>query len=178
MNLYNTKSYVFAFAAAALLSSASGVGAATTLWQFQDATMSGGTSLAGEFSTDFATGNLTAWDVTVQGGPFSGYFFSNTIANYVVAGGPQNYEVANFGGSFISWTFNESLASKLSTVNLSHTEFFCQACGNYDVSGMSGFASVVPEPPVWTIMLLGIGGLGAVMHSARGRQAARAAYQA
>ena len=133
-----------------------------------------GNRCTGTFSTDSVTGALGAWNIRVAGGgpTINGYFFSNSIANFVTNGGPNNYGVANFGGSYINWDFVSPLNSTFSPINISSSAFFCAPCGNFSVSGTGGFA-YVPEPTTWTMLVLGFGGLGAMI-----RRRSRAALSA
>ena len=147
-----------------------------TVWYFDDAVMSGGTSLNGNFTTDLVTGALEAWYITVNGGPYgtgSGYLLSSNIANVAVSSGPQDFEVANFGGGNITWSLDDSLAGRTLPTDIAASSFFCQACGNYSVSGASGLVAV-PEPATWALMLVGFFGMGAALRSPRRAATAQA----
>jgi hypothetical protein len=165
--------------AAAVALVATGVNAASTIWTLHNVNMSGGTALDGTFTTNSATGLITAWDVNMVGGPYgtgTGYHFSNLIANYASLTGPQSFEVNNFGGGDAAWTFISSLAGapRGGSVDISTASFFCQACGNYSVAGEGGFATAnVPEPATWAIMLAGFAGAGAALRRSRKQRSGR-----
>ncbi|MGH7023552.1 MAG: PEPxxWA-CTERM sorting domain-containing protein [Caulobacteraceae bacterium] len=161
MHSFDRKTGTLAIFAAALTLICSKGEAATILWTLEDVNMTLGTSLEGTFTTDSATGHLTAYDIHVQGGSQSGYLFQDTISeDYIASDGPQNYEIENTGDGYITLSFMNSLTSGLSKVNISSSSFYCQACGDYSVSGASGFVAV-PEPATWAIVLLGFAGVGA-----------------
>jgi hypothetical protein len=155
--------------AAALFLVPPGASAKSIVWTLHDVTMSGGTSLNGNFTIDSTTGDLTAWDITMNGGPFgtgSGYLFSNTLANFVVDDGPQTYEIENGGPSFIELNFVSALPADGAQVNINGSEFFCVPCGVYEVSGESGFAAA-PEPAAWALAMLGVAGVGGTFRRLR-----------
>ena len=179
MNLRHLKaSAVAAAVAGAMLFSAHGVSAATRTWLLDGVAMSGGTSLDGTFSTDSATGGLTAWNIEIAGGPDNGYLFSSSIANFVVNNGPESYEIANSGGNFIFWIVGQSLASSVTQSNVGSAGFDCPACGNTFIGTNTGSVVALPEPSVWLTMLLGMGAVGAVIRSTRRGQAALATADA
>jgi len=141
----------------ALVLSMSAAKASTIVWNFEDAAMSGGTSLVGTFSTNADTGQLTAWDITIQGGSVPGYLFSSSIANYTTADGPSDYSITNNGTNGIDFDFIDPLNSGARQVNLVLDDFYCGACGGYYVSGDSGSAAAIPEPAFWELLIAGSG---------------------
>ena len=147
-------------AIAALMIGAPKVEASTlTNWTFENVSMSGGTSLVGTFTTD-ASQHIQTYDIYVSGGPQNGYWFSNTIADYVMINGPQDYGVSNNGGGYIEWWLVAPLAAGVTTANISYSTFFCQACGNYSVTGNSGDIAATPLPATLPLFASGLGALG------------------
>jgi hypothetical protein len=148
-------------AIAALMFAAPNVEASTVTWDFENVTMSAGTSLVGSFTTDATTQNLIAWNIHIAGGPENGYLFSNLITNTVTDSGPQSYGVRNDITNHIQWSFVTSLTANLLAVNINSASFTCGACGNYFVQGTSGEAvAETPLPAALPLFASGLGALG------------------
>jgi hypothetical protein len=86
-----------------------------------------------------------------------GYLFSSGIANHPTANGPIDYGITNDGANGIFFDFVEPLTSGARQVDLVSDGFYCDVCGGYYVSGDSGFATVVPEPASWALLIAGFG---------------------
>lgn len=142
-----------------MLGSAKVEASTVTDWIFENVTMSDGSSLVGTFATDSSL-QIVTYDIHVQGGPQNGYFFSNTIANFVALNGPQTYEISNFGNGFIEWSLVAPLTAATTKADISGSEFFCQACNNYLVTGTSGDIAATPLPAALPIFASGLGALG------------------
>ena len=146
-------------AIAALMFAAPNVEASTVAWTFENATMSDGSSLVGTFATDSSL-QIVSYDIHVQGGPENGYWFSNTIANFVVYNGPQTYEISNFGNGFIEWSLVAPLTAETTKADISGSQFYCQACNDYSVRGASGDIAATPLPAALPLFVTGLGALG------------------
>jgi len=154
------------FVTALLLGTSVAAEAGTITWNFENVNLSDGNpadnaSLIGSFTTDATTLNITAYDINVVGGPYgtgTGYHFSNLIANFVLADGPTDYGVSNFGNGFVVWDLASPLSAGDTSANISFAEFFCAACNDYNITTTSGEIAQAPEPI--TLTLFGAGLVG------------------
>jgi PEP-CTERM motif len=82
--------------------------------------------------------------------------------------GPVLIDVSN-GSAFSGWGVTSATAAYTSAL-LTSSEIGVNFSGQTYTGGAVTIAGAVPEPAVWTMMLVGIGGLGAALRS-RGRAA-------
>src|ERR1019366_10300807 len=130
-----------------------------TNWTFENVIMSDGSSLVGTFATDSSL-HIVSYDIYVQGGPENGYWFSNTIVNYVVFNGPQTYKISNTGNGYIEFSLVAALTADTIKADISGSQFYCQACNQYLVTGTSGDIVATPLPAALPLFATGLGALG------------------
>ena len=109
------------------------------------------------------------------GASFAGQFAAdNQVAGITLNG----HDLGVSGGTFSSWTdFAAAAAADFKAGQNTLTfdvENFAQNGGNptgLNVQFLDSTVGVVPEPATWSMMLIGFGGLGAMLRTSRRRQA-------
>lgn len=175
------------FAAAALMGSGSSA-RADIVWTLQNVTFDDGASLTGSFTVN-AYGGLAAWNLTTTNGPsVTGYHYTQTInaqsafpiTNYVVFnhGPPQSYN------GYLDLIFQNSLTSPGINPLVAGVAYECGGYGSTSGDctsrsirfvGEGAFASSVPEPSTWALMMLGFAGVGWLAYRRRYQESARPA---
>ena len=172
------KTVVAACMALAMAGFASSASADIVTWTLQDVTFNDGGTGSGFFDYDTATGLATNFDIDTTAGTLLPAFHYTT-ANSI------NFPISNlFSPDSLVWVtngftryINLAFDGPLSTpgVRLLRTEAPISGsweCNNCDIlrqvtgGGATGTAGV-PEPAAWALMVVGFGGLGAVLRRRR-----------
>jgi hypothetical protein len=141
------------------------------------------TSTTGDVTGEFtATGGPTDYDVTNVAGKLNGTLFTSAVNSYggadnvLTPGGPffaDRAGIAFEAGGLDYNIFHNGTEGKIYSFCVSSVEPSCTG-GEADDAPVATFtlgASGTPEPAVWTMMLVGIGGIGAAMRSRSKKQA-------
>jgi PEP-CTERM motif len=156
---------------------------AAVIWDVSG-TFSDGTTLTGSFTTN-VYGYVETWDLFTQAkGAFASVEYDPSTS-YVSSGFQfVDFQPGYFGDLHLDFADNLTDPSPNNPI-LDASSFECQ--GSYScfipeggnirdlTGGVSDFASAVPEPATWTILILGFGMIGAALRlSGRGKLLATA----
>jgi hypothetical protein len=155
---------------------------ADIVWTLNDVKFDDGTTLSGSFTVN-VYGVVTNWNLLTVDGTLTGYDYTPTInaqAHYPIT----NYVVFNhltpaaYDG-YLDLVFQNPLTVPgIDLLVTGHSSYECGgfatgagACNTSRASIRyieSGFASAVPEPSTWAMMILGFAGVGFMAYRRRG----------
>ena len=160
---------------------------ADIVWTLNNVAFNDTTTLNGSFTVN-VYGVVTAWDITSLDGALTGYNYTPTInaggtypiSNYVVF----NHESPAYKG-YLNLVFKNPLTvAGINPIVAGGESYECAGYGStsgactsqsFRLIGENGFASSVPEPATWAMMILGFAGVGFMAYRRRNQKAALAA---
>jgi PEP-CTERM motif len=170
---------IFASCAAVALASAMALPAQAAIlnWALGGVTFADGGTASGTFSTDTATGFVTAFNVSTAGGstlsPFSYTAGTSTVQDNLFA--PQSFLLINTAITrYVALVFANPLTAggvnSLAIGNFPVGSYECDNCNavRYVTSGFATtVTAAVPEPTSWALMIAGFGLVGGAMRRRR-----------
>jgi MYXO-CTERM domain-containing protein len=164
--------------AALFMTVAATANAADVKWNLQNVVFSDGGVATGWFTRDSSTGLLTNFDITTTAGYAvqSGFHYTPpTSSQYAPSSWDSrpSLSVSNSDGRWFLFVFIDPLPASGVDV-LAPGNFYGTAQGSWEAKPVfngrnviSGQVSSAPEPAAWSLMILGVGGMGAALRTRR-----------